>query len=228
MNTVAEALALASRALAPHSASPRLDAELLLGKVLGVRRPQLIVSASLSLAEEALDKFGQLIDQRVHGAPIAYLTGTREFWSMNLQITPAVLVPRPETETLVERALALFAPDQDRSILDLGTGSGAIALAIASERPRARITGVDISTAALDVACENSRILALRITWCQGSWFAAVPGERFDIVVANPPYIAHGDPALAALCRGTRARAHERTYRSRGAHGDHRTGRPAP
>ena len=200
MHTVAEILTRAARALAPHSASPRLDAELLLGKVLGVGRPQLIVGATLSLAEEALHRYRHLIGQRVNGAPIAYLTGSREFWSMNLKITPAVLVPRPETETLVELALALVGPDQQRSILDLGTGSGAIALAMAKERPRARITGVDISPAALDVARENSRILALpQITWRQGSWFDAVPGERFDIVIANPPYIAAGDPALHAL-----------------------------
>ncbi len=200
MNTVAESLALAARALAPHSESPRLDAELLLGKVLGVGRTQLIVSATLSLAEEALRRYRHLIDQRVKGAPIAYLTGTREFWSMNLKITPAVLVPRPETETLVELALALVGPDQLLSILDLGTGSGAIALAIARERPRARITGVDISPAALSVARENSRALDLpRIAWRRGSWFEAVPGERFDIVIANPPYLADGDPALRAL-----------------------------
>jgi release factor glutamine methyltransferase len=200
MNTVAETLKLAARALAPHSESPRLDAELLLGKVLGIDRPQLIVSATESIAEEALRRYRNLIDQRVSGAPIAYLTGTREFWSMSLKITPAVLVPRPETETLVERALALFGSDQQRSILDLGTGSGAIALAIASERPLARVTGADISPAALGVARENARALALRqVNWRQGSWFEAVPGERFDMVVANPPYIAGGDPALAAL-----------------------------
>jgi release factor glutamine methyltransferase len=200
MHTVAETLILAARALAPHSASPRLDAELLLGHVLGLSRPQLIVSASLSLAEEARRGYRHLIDQRVGGAPVAYLTGAREFWSMNLKITPAVLVPRPETETLVELALALVGPDQRRSILDLGTGSGAIALAIARERPHARITGADISPAALGVAHENSRALDLpQITWRQGSWFEAVPGERFDIVVANPPYIAACDPALHAL-----------------------------
>jgi len=200
MHTVAEILTLAARTLAPHSASPRLDAELLLGKVLGVGRPQLIVSATLSLAEEALHRYRHLIDQRVNGAPIAYLTGSREFWSMTLKITPAVLVPRPETETLVELALALVEPDRERSILDLGTGSGAIALAIARERPRARITGVDISPAALSVARENSRALGLpQIAWRQGSWLEAVPGERFDLVLANPPYIAAGDPALAGL-----------------------------
>jgi release factor glutamine methyltransferase len=200
MNTVAETLKLAARSLAPHSESPRLDAELLLGKVLGVGRSRLIMSAGETIAEEVLHQYRDLVDRRMHGAPVAYLTGAREFWSMNLKITPAVLVPRPETEILVERALALFDAESRRSILDLGTGSGAIALAIASERPRARVTGADISPAALRVARDNARALSLpQVAWREGSWFEAVPGERFDMVIANPPYIAAGDPALAAL-----------------------------
>jgi release factor glutamine methyltransferase len=200
MNTVAETLKIAARSLAPHSESPRLDAELLLGKVLGVGRSRLIMSAGETIAEEVLHQYRDLVDRRMHGAPVAYLTGAREFWSMNLKITPAVLVPRPETEILVERALALFDAESRRSILDLGTGSGAIALAIASERPRARVTGADISPAALRVARDNARALSLpQVAWREGSWFEAVPGERFDMVIANPPYIAAGDPALAAL-----------------------------
>jgi release factor glutamine methyltransferase len=200
MNTVAETLKLAARSLAPHSESPRLDAELLLGKVLGVGRSRLIVSAGETIAEEVLHRYRHLVDRRMHGAPVAYLTGAREFWSMSLKITPAVLVPRPETEILVERALALVDAESRRSILDLGTGSGAIALAIASERPHARVTGADISPAALRVARDNARALSLpQVSWRQGSWFEAVPGERFDMVLANPPYIAAGDPALAAL-----------------------------
>ena len=200
MNTVAETLKIAARSLAPHSESPRLDAELLLGKVLGVGRSRLIVNAGETIAEEVLHRYRHLVDRRMHGAPVAYLTGAREFWSMNLKITSAVLVPRPETEILVERALALFDAESRRSILDLGTGSGAIALAIASERPHARVTGADISPAALRVARDNARALSLpQVMWREGSWFEAVPGERFDMVIANPPYIAAGDPALAAL-----------------------------
>ena len=200
MNTVAETLKIAARSLAPHSESPRLDAELLLGKVLGVGRSRLIVSAGETIAEELLHRYRHLVDRRMLGAPVAYLTGAREFWSMRLKITPAVLVPRPESEILVERALALFDAESRRSILDLGTGSGAIALAIASERPHARVTGTDISAAALRVARDNARALSLpQIAWREGSWFEAVPGERFDMVIANPPYIAAGDPALAAL-----------------------------
>jgi len=200
MNTVAKMLDFACRTLAQHSDSPRLDAELLLGKVLGVARSQLIVRGSDCIAADELHLYENLIDQRVKGAPIAYLTGTREFWSLALKITPAVLVPRPETEILVELALGLLAPHQNQSILDLGTGSGAIALAIASERPYVQVTGVDISPAALGVARDNSRALALRnVTWRLGSWFDAVPGEHFEMIVANPPYVAAGDLALDAL-----------------------------
>ncbi len=200
MNTVAETLRLATGALAEHSESPRLDAEVLLGEALGVARAQLIVRGAEPLAIDVLQRSQDLITRRASGAPIAYLTGIREFWSLPLKVTSAVLVPRPETETLVELALELLPPDQERSILDLGTGSGAIALAIASERPRARVTGTDVSPSALGVARDNSRALGLpEIAWRLGSWFDAVPGERFDIVIANPPYVAAGDRALQAL-----------------------------
>jgi release factor glutamine methyltransferase len=199
-NTVADTLRLAARTLSRRSESAQLDAEVLLSALLGVARSALIVHASDPIAVQTLRAYRHLIDQRAAGVPVAYLTGTREFWSLPLKVTPAVLVPRPETELLVELALELVPEAQDRSVLDLGTGSGAVALAIASERPRARVTGGDVSPAALRVARDNSRILALaNVTWRLGSWFDAVPGERFDVVVANPPYIATGDPALEAL-----------------------------
>jgi release factor glutamine methyltransferase len=198
--TVAEALRLAARSLAQHSDSPALDAEVLLAGVLGVERPALIVRGSDPLASDAVRAYRGLIDQRARGMPVAYLTGRREFWSLPLKVTPAVLVPRPETEILVEQALHLISETEERSVLDLGTGSGAVALAVASERPRARVTGVDVSPAALGIARDNSRSLALpNVAWRLGSWFDAVPGERFDIVLANPPYVAAGDPALATL-----------------------------
>jgi len=200
MNTVEETLRLAARTLAQHSESPRLDAEVLLGTVLGIGRAALIVRGAQPIDGDALSLYQSLIDRRAGGAPIAYLTGTREFWSLPIKVTPAVLVPRPETETLVELALERLPADQERSILDLGTGSGAIALAIAAERPRVRVTGADISAAALGVAGENSRALALaQVAWRLGSWFDAVRGERFDVVVANPPYVAAADPALKTL-----------------------------
>ena len=200
MHTVTEILKRAARTLAPHSDSPRLDAELLLGEVLGVARSALIVRSAERLAGDSLRDYQRLLERRMQGAPIAYLTGTREFWSLPLKITPAVLVPRPETESLVERALELVPPEEACTILDVGTGSGAVALAIAAERPRARVTGVDVSAAALEVAGENARALALpNIEWRLGSWFEAVAGERFDLIVSNPPYIADGDPALKML-----------------------------
>jgi release factor glutamine methyltransferase len=182
-----------------HSSSPRLDAELLLGKILGLSRAGLIAHGSEPITVEHQQAYAALLDRRLQGTPVAYLTGTREFWSLALRVSPAVLVPRPETELLVELALQLIE-DRDFSILDLGTGSGAIALAIASARPRARLTGVDVSPAALDIAMQNSRDLGLsQIRWRLGSWFDAVPGERFDMIVANPPYIAAADPALEQL-----------------------------
>jgi len=200
MDTVAESLQMAVHALVDHTDSPRLDAELLLCKVLGFPRSALIVRGAALIGPENRRAYENLLAQRVRGAPIAYLTGSREFWSLNLIVTPDVLVPRPETEMLVERALELLPGDQMRSILDLGTGSGAIALAIASERPRAYITGVDVSEKALDLARANSRELGLsRVAWRLGAWFDAVPGERFDMIVANPPYVGSNDAALARL-----------------------------
>jgi release factor glutamine methyltransferase len=200
MSTVAEALRSGARALDSSSDSPRLDAELLLGKILGLARSGLIAHDRESLVREHEQAYMSLVERRRQGAPVAYLTGTREFWSLALRVTPAVLVPRPETEVLVELALERLPLDQPSSVLDLGTGSGAIALAIASERPRSRVTGVDISAPALDVAMQNSRELGLsHIDWRWGSWFAAVPGQRFDMIVANPPYIAAADPALEKL-----------------------------
>jgi release factor glutamine methyltransferase len=205
--TVAEALNDAVRSLHSHSDSPRLDAELLLGKILGLPRSGLIAHGAEPIAADKERAYGRLIERRLQGTPVAYLTGTREFWSLPLRVTAAVLVPRPETELVVELALQFLPkhpagafPAPAASILDLGTGSGAIALAIASERPHARVTGVDVSPAALDIAIQNSRDLGLsHIDWRLGSWFTPVAGERFHLIVANPPYICAADPALEKL-----------------------------
>jgi release factor glutamine methyltransferase len=202
VSTIAETLRNAARALDCHSDSPRLDAELLLGKLLGQPRSGLIARSTEPVAAESELAYARLIAARRAGAPVAYLTGSREFWSLPLNVTPAVLVPRPETELLVELALPLpsSAAGSSCSVLDLGTGSGAIALAIASERPRWRVTGVDVSPPALEIAIRNSRDLGLsHIDWRLGSWFEPVAGLRFDLIVANPPYVAAGDPALEKL-----------------------------
>ncbi len=198
--TVNEVLRGATRQLQAHSDSPRLDAQLLLATILGISRSALIARSLDSISDSTQQAFSRLVVRRQQGTPIAYLTGTREFWSMNLRVSPAVLVPRPETETLVEVALRLLPPYANAAVLDLGTGSGAIALAIANERPQAHITAVDISMNALAIARENSRQFGFtRIHWRQGSWFDATPGQRFDLIVSNPPYVASNDPSLKLL-----------------------------
>jgi release factor glutamine methyltransferase len=198
--TIAEAVKSAALTLEPHSESPRLDAELLLATLLGLPRSALIARADEPVALHEESAYAELIAKRAGGVPIAYLTGTREFWSLPLNVSPAVLVPRPETEILVEQALALLPRDVHHEVLDLGTGSGAIALSLAHERPRWAITGVDISSAALQVAALNAQALKLsHIKWRLGSWFDPVPLQRFHLIVANPPYIAAKDPALTAL-----------------------------
>ena len=199
---IAQVLQAAASSLSGHSESPRLDAELLLSKILGMSRSGLVVHGAAPIAAARRVAYEQLLQRRIDGAPIAYLTGTREFWSLNLSVTPDVLVPRPETEVLVELALGRMPADSMTTVLDLGTGSGAIALAIASERPLARITAVDVSPAALAVAAGNARSLAAgnaRIAWRLGSWFEPVSDLRFDVIVSNPPYVASTDPALRSL-----------------------------
>jgi len=184
--------------------SLRLDAEVLLAHVLGRPRSALIANDAQRIEPADAARFQALVERRAAGEPVAYLTGEREFWSLPLAVNPAVLIPRPETELLVERSLALVpespsGPDALR-VLDLGTGSGAIALALAAARPHWALTATDRSAEALAVARANARRLELtRVEFLLGSWFEPLPGRRFDLVCSNPPYVAADDAALAAL-----------------------------
>jgi release factor glutamine methyltransferase len=193
--TVERLLAEGQLALSMHS-SARLDAELLLAYVLGCPRSTLLRDDRHTVTREQQAQFLAFIARRALGEPLAYLTGEREFWSLPLQVTPAVLVPRPETELIVERALVLL-DHAEACVADLGTGSGAIALALASERPRWRITATDQSAEALRIAAHNAQALGITtIRFVQGDWFKPLAGERFDLIASNPPYIAAGHPAL--------------------------------
>ncbi len=179
--------------------SARLDAELLLAHALGTDRLRLYLDFDKPIAAPERAPFRALVKRRAEErVPVAYLTGVREFWSLPLAVTPDVLVPRPETETLVEAVLgALPDVEAELSAFDLGTGSGAIALALAHERPKLRVTASDLSPAALAVAEANASALGLasRVRLVQGDGFAPVEGERFDAVVSNPPYLASNQAA---------------------------------
>lgn len=196
--TVAEFLAHAAARLAATSRTPRLDAEVLTMHVCGLTRSALVTQAEKELCASASARLEQLLARRVRGEPIAYLTGQREFWSLDLVVTPAVLIPRPETELLVERTLALIPAGAAWTIADLGTGSGAIACALAKERPRCRIIAIDQSAQALAVARENVRRLGLtNIELREGEWCEPLAGTPCDMIVSNPPYVAEGDPHLS-------------------------------
>lgn len=179
------------------SGIPRLDAELILAHVLGVPRSYILARGDRPLTTDELHRYKQLIERRSNGEPIAYLIGTREFWSLPLAVTPATLIPRPETEQLVELCLQMNSQQECMNVCDLGTGSGAIALAIAHERPHWRVLATDVSEAALNVARTNAATLAItNVTFAQSSWFDGIPHQKFQIIISNPPYIADNDPHL--------------------------------
>jgi release factor glutamine methyltransferase len=182
----------------------RLDAQLLLGHLLQRQRSWLLAHDDQVLGDEQVALLRRQLQRRAAGVPLAYLVGESEFCGLALQVTPDVLVPRPETELLVEWALQRLAVAPEGKVLDLGTGSGAIALAIKQRRPGAAVTASDASAAALDVARANGQRLGLAVEWRRGDWWAALPGRRFGLAVSNPPYVAGDDPHLAALAHEPR------------------------
>jgi release factor glutamine methyltransferase len=175
----------------------RVDAQVLVSHMLGVDRAYLVANPMRVLTETEDARIDSVVARRSMGHPVAYLVGTREFYSREFAVGPEVLIPRPETETLVEAALARLAPHA--AVLDLGAGCGAIGITIACERPEAKVTCTDVSEAALALAAANARALGCdsRVRFARGSWYEAVPGERFDAIVSNPPYVAAGDAHLA-------------------------------
>ncbi|TSA40411.1 MAG: peptide chain release factor N(5)-glutamine methyltransferase [Betaproteobacteria bacterium] len=186
-----------TQALATAQLDP-VDARALLRHVLGVSDAHLIAHSRQVLSDAQSELFAALAARRSAGEPVAYIVGAREFFSLEFKVTPAVLIPRPETETLVEFALERIAPDSVQRVLDLGTGSGCIAISIAKHRPRARVVAVDCSTAALAVARENAQRHAVpNLELAVSDWFGALAGRKFDLIVSNPPYVAAGDPHLA-------------------------------
>lgn len=185
-----------------QSGLPPLEAQVLLAHALRVSRAWLAAHPEAPLPQVKASAYYLLAQRRRDGEPVAYLVGKREFWGLELAVTPNVLIPRPETETLVEEALARLPRGRELAILDLGTGSGAIALALARERPHARIVATDASNAALQVARANARrVGAYNVEFVEADWYThptlAGGAARFDVIVSNPPYIGAGDPHLA-------------------------------
>jgi release factor glutamine methyltransferase len=175
---------------------PRLDAQVLLAHVLGCKRIELYTRYEEPATEEERARFKELIRRRLEGCPVAYLVGRKEFFSLEFEVGPAVLIPRPDTETLVVEALRLAADLHEPAIIDIGTGSGAIAVAVARRHKTARVTATDLSPGALAVAQRNAARhgVAERIRFLQGDLLEpVVPDERFDFILSNPPYIAHED-----------------------------------
>ena len=198
-DTVGGLVSWAVRALTGASPSPLLDAELVVAYVTGVPRSSVLAFPERPVRAALGDEVERLVERRARGEPLAYLVRNQEFYSLPLRVTPAVLIPRPETELLVDEALAHLPRGETLAVLDLATGSGAVALALKRERPEAAVTGSDVSTAALAVARANAERLMLDVRFVESDWFAALVGERFDLIVCNPPYVASDDRAFADL-----------------------------
>jgi release factor glutamine methyltransferase len=191
----AQSLIAASLGISPSEA--RIEAQILLQASLNVNRAWIFAHENDALEASIHAPFEALLKRRLHGEPIAYILSKREFYGLDFAVTPDTLIPRPDTETLVEAALAKIPVNQPCAVLDLGTGTGAIAIAIASQRPQAHVTAVDQSQKALDVAQGNAKNLAVNnVRFLLSNWFSELNGEAFDIIVSNPPYIAEDDPHL--------------------------------
>lgn len=185
---------------------PRLEARILLAHVLNKSAAWLLAHDDKTLTQEQYEAYQQMVSRRMQGEPVAYLTGYKEFWGMRLKVSPAVLIPRPETETLVERALTFLSPIKKQTVLDLGTGSGAIALALALERKNIQIDAVDASMDALMVMRENVKMILgedqKQIVPIHAHWFQSLAhGKTYDLIVCNPPYVAENDVHLSGDIR---------------------------
>jgi release factor glutamine methyltransferase len=198
MTSLFTALSQAQNTLTDITDSPRLEAEILLSLAINKPRTHLRAWPDKLLATEQENQFNQLLEQRLQGRPIAYIVGHREFWSREFLVTADVLIPRPETELLVELALERMPANQTLRIADLGTGSGAIAITLALERPLTKVMALDYSSTALTIAKQNaSRLQAKNIEFLQSDWLSTLPcSAQFDLIVSNPPYIAENDPHL--------------------------------
>lgn len=195
--TLNDAIVAATAQLKDSSPTPALDAQVLLAHSLGQNRTYIIAHARDTLDPDTKARYEQLVTKRAEGIPIAYLTGQQEFWSLPISVSPDTLIPRPETELLVELALEKIPDKKNFSLADIGTGSGAIALAIASERKNIRITASDDSSAAIATAVENAKHLGFEnIEFAEGSLLEPFSDKRFDLIVSNPPYIPESDPHL--------------------------------
>jgi release factor glutamine methyltransferase len=197
MHSIKSVLTEAAGTLASVSDSALLDAEVLLCQALNQPRSHLRAWPDKPLQPEHLAAFRALLEQRQQGTPIAYITGNREFWSRDFQVTPDVLIPRPDTELLIELSLKLIPADEPARIIDLGTGSGIIAITLAAERPHAQVIAIDFSLAALLIARANADKHHINtIQFYQSDWFANVPDRKFNLIISNPPYVAEDDSHL--------------------------------
>lgn len=192
-----DATARIAAALGLDTREARLEARVLAAFAWSVDTAWLIAHDIDPLGDAQTAAFQALLARRLAGEPIAYLTGTREFYGRLFQVSPGVLIPRPDTELLVELALARMPADRAMDVLDLGTGSGCIAITLALERPLAHVTAVDRSAAALAIARRNAHALNARVEFLASDWFDALAGRQFDLIVGNPPYVAAADPHLA-------------------------------